>query len=69
MAGNFNSKESVDRAFAEIIGPQARPDVANTLSDFLWAAPGDHAPGGSAVRYVLGKLWVDMVDPRAGGAH
>ncbi len=64
--GMSDSKSSIDRKFREIVQPQIRPEMANTLANFLWAAPGQHKPTDSAVRYVLERLWVDLNDPRKG---
>jgi len=59
----MEGKEDVDRAFFAIVDKLgARLDVARTLDDFLLAAPSQHAASPEAVRYVIGKLWVDPLE-------
>jgi hypothetical protein len=63
------SKEDIKRKFNEIVGPQIHPAIANTLTDFLLAAPGgQHEASESAVTWTLGRLWVDAIDPREGSS-
>lgn len=58
-----SSKEDVDREFFSIVGQLGvRAEVARTLDDFLLAAPSQHAASPEAVRYVIGKLWVDPLE-------
>jgi len=64
--GMSDSKESIVRKFREIVRPQVRPEIANTLADFLCAAPSQHRASDSAVNYVIGKLWLSHDDPREG---
>ena len=52
------------RKFREIIIPQIRPEMANTLADMLGSnANFQHNP--SAIEYVLRKLWTSDLDPRS----
>lgn len=58
------AKEDIDRKFDRIVGPQVHPAIADTLTNFLLAAPGGHGASESAVLWTLGRLWIDQTDPR-----
>lgn len=57
-----DSKNEIDRKFNELVLPQIRVDFAQTLGNFLLAAPGQ-AISESAVNYVIKRMWVDPTDP------
>ena len=53
----------VDREFFAIVDKLGfRAEVAKTLDDFLLASPSQYAADEPAVRYVIGKLWVDPLE-------
>ena len=58
-------QDEVNRKFSDMMVQAGyRPSVAETLNQFLRAAPGEHRPDESAVVYAIGKLWVE--DPKKG---
>lgn len=58
-----DSKSEIDRKFREIIGPQIRPEMAQTLCDFIASG---RVKSQSTVDYVFARLWVNTPDPRKG---
>jgi hypothetical protein len=61
---NNDAPSSIDRKFREITGRQVRPDMAETLCDFVDSVTDRGGVSESAVLYVLSKLWWTRSDPR-----